>query len=73
MNSENLLAIDYAKFRSRPHDAVIRVYRDTGNVIEAKSTRAISKSGEVFLAGRPGASKTFQPPTVGSDFNDYHR
>src|SRR4030095_6961782 len=38
MNSENLLAIDYAKFRSRPHDAVIRVYRDTGNVIETKSS-----------------------------------
>ena len=27
-------AIDYAKFRSRPHDAVIRVYDEAGNVIE---------------------------------------
>ena len=27
-------AVDYAKFRSRSHDAVIRVYDDTGNVIE---------------------------------------
>jgi hypothetical protein len=27
-------AIDYAKFRSRSHDAVIRVYDDAGNVIE---------------------------------------
>ena len=27
-------AIDYAKFRSRSHDAVIRVYHETGNVIE---------------------------------------
>ncbi|MGB9155896.1 MAG: hypothetical protein WCB20_05345 [Chthoniobacterales bacterium] len=27
-------AVDYAKFRSRSHDAVIRVYGDTGNVIE---------------------------------------
>ena len=27
-------AIDYAKFRSRLHDAVIRVYDDAGNVIE---------------------------------------
>ena len=27
-------AIDYAKFRSRSHDAVIRVYDETGNVIE---------------------------------------
>jgi hypothetical protein len=27
-------AIDHAKFRSRSHDAVIRVYDDAGNVIE---------------------------------------
>ena len=27
-------AIGYAKFRSRSHDAVIRVYDATGNVIE---------------------------------------
>jgi len=27
-------AIDYAKFFSRSHDAVIRVYDDEGNVIE---------------------------------------
>jgi hypothetical protein len=27
-------AIDYAKFRSRSHDAVIRVYNEAGNVIE---------------------------------------
>jgi hypothetical protein len=27
-------AIDYAKFYSRSHDAVIRVYDQTGNVIE---------------------------------------
>ena len=27
-------AIGYAKFRSRSHDAVIRVYDETGNVIE---------------------------------------
>jgi hypothetical protein len=26
--------IGYAKFRSRSHDAVIRVYDDAGNVIE---------------------------------------
>jgi len=26
--------IDYAKHRSRSHDAVIRVYDDAGNVIE---------------------------------------
>jgi hypothetical protein len=28
-------AIGYAKFRSRSHDAVIRVYDEAGNVIEA--------------------------------------
>ena len=27
-------AVDYAKQRSRSHDAVIRVYDDSGNVIE---------------------------------------
>ena len=27
-------AIGYAKFRSRSHDAVIRVYDDAGNVIQ---------------------------------------
>jgi len=27
-------AVDYAKFRSRSHDAVIRVYDDAGNMIE---------------------------------------
>ncbi len=27
-------AVDYAKFRSRLHDAVIRMYDDAGNVIE---------------------------------------
>jgi hypothetical protein len=27
-------AIDYAKFRSRSHHTVIRVYDETGNVIE---------------------------------------
>jgi hypothetical protein len=28
-------AVDYAKFYSRSHDAVIRVYDDAGNVIDA--------------------------------------
>jgi hypothetical protein len=27
-------AVDYAKFRSRSHHAVIRVYDDAGNVID---------------------------------------
>ncbi len=29
-------AIGYAKFYSRPHDAVIRVYDEAGNVIETE-------------------------------------
>ena len=29
-------AVDYAKFRSRSHDTVIRVYDATGNVIETQ-------------------------------------
>jgi antitoxin component YwqK of YwqJK toxin-antitoxin module len=29
-------AVDYATFRSRSHDAVIRVYDEAGNVIETR-------------------------------------
>jgi hypothetical protein len=32
-------AIDYAKFRSRSNDAVIRVYDEAGNVIETHEPR----------------------------------
>jgi hypothetical protein len=42
------MAISYAKFYSRSHDAVIRVYDEAGNVIEAHEQLAISKSGEIF-------------------------
>jgi hypothetical protein len=44
--TQSASAIDYAKFRSRSNDAVIRVYDESGNVIEMPSTRAISKSRE---------------------------
>ena len=41
-------AIGYAKFRSRSHDAVIRVYDEAGNLfLKHTSTLAISKSREV--------------------------
>jgi len=33
-SSSTTSAADYAKFRSRSHDAVIRVYDEAGNVIE---------------------------------------
>jgi hypothetical protein len=44
-------AIGYAKFYSRSHNAVIRVYDEAGNGSRRTSTRAISKSGEDV--GRP--------------------
>jgi len=37
-------AIDYAKFCSRSHDAVIRVYDEAGQLIETQEHAAISKS-----------------------------
>jgi len=36
-------AIGYAKFYSRSHDAVIRVYDEAGNVIKTHEHAAISK------------------------------
>jgi hypothetical protein len=41
--TQSASAIDYAKFRSRSHDAVIRVYDESGDVIEMPSMRAISR------------------------------
>jgi hypothetical protein len=37
-------AIGYAKFYSRSHDAVIRVFDDAGNVIETHEQGASSRS-----------------------------
>src|SRR4030095_4108447 len=39
----NSNAIGYVKLNSRSHDAVIRVYDETGNVIETHEHAAISK------------------------------
>jgi hypothetical protein len=39
-------AIGYAKFRSRSHDAVIRVYDEAGNVIDTHEHGASSRSRE---------------------------
>jgi hypothetical protein len=39
-------AIGYAEHRSRSHDAVIRGYNESGNVIETHEHKAISKSRE---------------------------
>jgi len=39
------IAIGYAKFYSRSHDAVIRVYEEAGNVIETRHFRlAVTES-----------------------------
>ena len=43
-------AVDHAKFFSRSHDAVTRVYDEACNVIERREPRAISKSGEFLFA-----------------------
>jgi len=45
-------AINYAKFFSRSHDAVIRVYDESGNVIQTHKHTAISKIGEQKAATR---------------------
>src|SRR5260370_4132895 len=42
-------AIGYAKFYSRSHDAVIRVYDDAGNVIETHEHAGDSKSSQYSL------------------------
>jgi predicted transcriptional regulator len=36
-------AISYAKFRSRSHDAVIRVYDESGNVIETRARGRVQR------------------------------
>jgi hypothetical protein len=43
-------AIDYAKFRSRSHDAVIRVYDGAGNVIETHEHLGDFKEPCVFTS-----------------------
>jgi len=40
-------AISYAKFRSRSHRAVIRVYDESGNMIETHEHKGDFKSGEI--------------------------
>jgi len=39
-------AVDYAKFRSRSHDAVIRVFDTAGNVIETHEHACDFKEAE---------------------------
>jgi hypothetical protein len=41
---QSTIAIDYAKFYSRSHDAVIRVYDEAGNLIKTREQAASSKN-----------------------------
>jgi hypothetical protein len=56
-------AVGYAKFFSRSHDAVIRVYDEAGNVIETHNTRAISKSGKSLPPKRTREKETGDSPS----------
>jgi hypothetical protein len=42
-------AIDYAKFHSRSHDAVIRVFDEAGNVIETQEHSSDFHEHEVVM------------------------
>jgi hypothetical protein len=57
-------AIGYAKFRSRSHHAVIRVYDEAGNVIETHEHAGEFKGGCVHVCARKRAPKvtTALPP-----------
>src|SRR5437763_7666458 len=54
-------AIGYAKFRSRSHDAVIRVFDAAGNVIE---TQASSKNGKVIAPDRVDRPREAAAPSL---------
>ena len=49
-------AIDYAKLYRRSHDAVIRVYDETGNVIVAAIFRSEMECGAALVAIFKGAT-----------------
>jgi hypothetical protein len=48
-------AVGYAKFRSRSHDAVIRVYDETGNVIEISAPSRAGSTSKDFPLFRTSA------------------
>ena len=52
-------AIKYAKFCSRSHDAVIRVYDETGRVIET-----YEQAGDLFQPQTPASAGTASPSLV---------
>jgi len=62
--------IDYAKHRSRSHDAVIRVYDDAGNVIETHEPAGEFRESwrSRFESSSETKAATMQPP-----MSDSHR
>ena len=55
-------AISYAKFFSRSHDALIRVYDEAGNVIETHEHAGDSQNGELWacqMVGIPNSLACF--------------
>ncbi len=51
-------AISYAKFRSRSHRAVIRVYDESGNMIETHEHKGDFKSGEIAFSCRAASCRS---------------
>ena len=58
-------AIGYAMHYSRSHDAVIRVYDEAGNVIEAQEHRAISGSRRLLFVEFLDSFAKSSPATMG--------
>ena len=56
--------MSYAKFYSRSHEAVIRVYDEAGNVIETHEHKAISKSGSRRRVSRAVTREDDRPDAV---------
>ena len=50
------LDVDYAKFFSRSHDALIRFYDAAGNVIQTQTHTGDFKSGEFTFSSRPASA-----------------
>ena len=48
-SEQKLNAIGYAKFYSRSHNAVIRVYDEAGNVMESTSAGRVSENSSGFV------------------------
>jgi hypothetical protein len=57
-------AIGYAKFYSRSHDAVIRVYDETGNVIATREHAGEFKGDFVTRLGKRHARGGLNPVTA---------